>query len=234
LISVQIRGNEVFIPREGRKSFLPNTSLKDLSIVKCIDFAKEMAYGEGFHNAKAFAGSSYTRENKEIFINTLQGKIAELGFYNLMYARGMTPDKLPDFRIWGKGIWEDCDFEFKNGTIKVSLKSTKHFGNLLLLEKNRYNANGEYLEPANGQTPVKHDYIFLSRVKGVDSYNPSDYATPFKINCEITGFITHDLFKELIHKNKYIKKGTRLGIPLIVDNYYIVASDLYPIEDFII
>jgi hypothetical protein len=232
MIKIAIENGTVIIPLEGKKKFISNTVLKSQSILKCVDFASNMAYGKGHHQAKSFGGDNYTRENKEIFINTLQGKIAELGFYNLMYSNGLVPDKLPDFGVWGKGKWEDCDFEFENGRIKVSLKSTKFFGNLLLLEKNRYNLNGEYIEPANGIAPIKHDFIFFSRVKGVDSHNPADYIQPFDISCEITGFITHSQFLQIIKSGQIINKGVRLGIPMIVDNYYVVASELSPINNF--
>jgi hypothetical protein len=232
MIKVTIDKNSVTVPSEGKKLFSPNIELKSDSISLCIEFASKMAYGEGYHQANAFASDTYTRDEKEIFINTLQGKIAELGFYNLMCKLGQKPDKLPDFGVWGKGVWEDCDFEFLNGKIKVSLKSTKHFGNLLLLEKDRYNVKGEYLEPTNGANPVLHDYIFLARIKGIDNPEPSAYKTPFNISCEITGFICHADFLEIIKTNQFINKGVRLGIPMIVDNYYIVASELKPIGEF--
>jgi hypothetical protein len=231
-MKIKIENNSVLIPNEGKIRFTPNITLKDESIEKCILFATKMAYGEGHHQANAFAGKTYTRNAQEIFINTLQGKISELGFYNIMLKYGIKPDKFPEFGVWGKGVWEDCDFELNNGKIKISLKSTKHFGNLLLLEKDRYNTNGEYLEPANDNVPIKHDYIFFARIKGVDSAKPEDYRPPYNIQCEITGFITHNKFLDVIKNDQYIPKGTRLGIPMIVDNYYVVASELIQVQDF--
>lgn len=225
--------NKVLIPNDGKKKFTPNVSLKHESIMSCVDFAAKMAYGEGYHNPHAFGAISYSRENEEIFKNTLQGKIAELAFYNLMCKLNIKPDALPDFQVWGKGKWEDCDFTFKTGEIKVSVKSTKNFGNLLLLEKDRYNALGEFLEPVDDNTPVKYDYIFLARVKGVDVCDLEYYKEFGKnIEVEITGYLSNGKFKELILDKQIIKKGCIIGIPMLVDNYYACASDLKPAEYF--
>ncbi|MFD2908364.1 hypothetical protein ACFSX9_06410 [Flavobacterium ardleyense] len=225
--------NKGNVPSNGKIVFNPNISLKPESIAKCVEFAGIMAYGEGFHNPNSFGANTNCRKEKEIFKNTLQGKIAELAFYNYMAKAGFKPDAIPDFGVWGKGKWEDCDFTFKNGAINVSIKSTKHFGNLLLLEKDRYNENGEYLEAVEKSQPIKHHYIFMIRVKGVEKDNPAEYLAPYEnISVEVTGYITNDCFKKLIHQNQLIKKGLIIGIPMIVDNYYTCSSDLLRPEAF--
>jgi hypothetical protein len=105
------------------------------------------------------------------------------------------------------------------------VKSTKHIGNLLLLECHRYSPEGLYLEGIDGN-PVRYDFIFLVRVKGVESASPDDYKNFSDLSCEVTGFITHQQFCEAISSKAIIPKGVKIGIPMIVDNYYICAADL--------
>lgn len=232
-MSIEIINNEVKIAYNQKKQYVPNVNLKEESLKKCIEFADEMAYGKGHHQSLAFGGGSYKRNQAQIFRDTLQGKIAEIGFYNFMYSLNQKPDQFPDFGVWGQGKWEDTDFTFNNGKVSVSIKSTKHFGNLLMLEKDRYNSNGEYIEPADPNSPpVLHNYIFLVRVKGIGSGSPKDYESVRNLSCEITGFISHDQFKEIINKNQFIPKGTKIGIPMIVDNYYETASNLQSPRNF--
>lgn len=231
MFKIEIKENRVVIPPEGKKAFHSNISLRNESKQKCLDFATEMAYGAGYHNPEAFGGDHH-RNASEIFIDTLQGKLAELAVYNKLHSLGAAPDKLPDFGVWKRGIWEDCDFTFNEGKIKASVKSTKSFGNLLLLEKARYSESGEYLEPANGRNPILYDYTFLSRVTGIENPNPKEYKNLDDIKVEVTGFITHSNFLEIINNKQIIQKGTILGIPLIVDNYYICANNLQEINTF--
>lgn len=150
-----------------------------------------------------------------------------------MHRIGVEVDEFPSCEVWGEGAWEDCDFTLNQGAISVSVKSTKHFGNLLLLECHRYNQEGLYLEPAQGGEPIKHDYIFLVRVKGVESSYAKDYDQIATIECEITGFITHADFCKLIKQQQIIRKGVKIGIPMIVDNYHVCANYLHKADSFV-
>lgn len=221
----------VIIAPIDRLKFTPEKKLKTESILKCLEFASEMAYGKGHHKPQAFGGTTHSRKSSEIFVNTFQGKIAELAVYNQLSNFGFKPDKAPEFEIWGKGKWEDCDFTLKNETIRCSVKSTKFFGNLLLLEKDRYNENGHFLETED-LIPKPYDFTFLVRVSGIRNCDPKSYSETNSIETEVVGFLTNEKFLEIISQNQILKKGTLLGIPLIVDNYYILAKDLEPIKSF--
>lgn len=227
---IQITSNCVQLTANDRLKFNPEIKLKPESILKCLEFATEMAHGNGHHKAQSFGGKIYSRNSSEIFLNTFQGKIAELAVFNQLYNLDLKPDKLPEFEVWGKGKWEDCDFTLKNETVRCSVKSTKDFGNLLLLEKEKYNEKGEFLETENLK-PQKYDFTFLVRVSGIKDCNPKSYLNFNSIETEVVGFLSHQKFLEVISENQVIKKGTLLGIPLIVDNYYILAKDLEPIKN---
>lgn len=222
---INLHHDSVRIAPIDRLKFTPEKKLKPESILKCLEFASEMAYGKGHHKPQSFGGKTHNRKSSEIFLNTFQGKIAELAVYNQLSNLDLKPDKAPEFEIWGKGKWEDCDFTLKNETIRCSVKSTKDFGNLLLLEKEKYNEKGEFLETEN-LNPQKYDFTFLVRVSGIKDCEPKSYLDSNSIETEVVGFLSHQKFLNVISENQIIKKGTLLGIPLIVDNYYILAKDL--------
>jgi hypothetical protein len=181
-----------------------------------------MAYWEN-HQSLAFWSKNYDRNKWEIFKNALQWKLAEVWFYNYYTTKWKKMEK-PDFWVWERWKWEDCDMIINDK--KISIKSTKHFWNLLLLEKDRYSKDWLYLEPADWKEPIKHDLIYFIRVKWIDSSNPNDYKSIQNIDIEITWYITHEIFIDIINQKLIIEKWNILWIPMIVDNYYICSSDL--------
>ena len=230
MIKINLSQNSFSNLKSDKKTFVPDTKLKPESILKCLDFAQEMAYGNGHHKSQSFGGKSHNRKPSEIFINTFQGKLAELAVYNQFSNLSLHPDKRPEFDVWGKGKWEDCDFTLSNETVRCSVKSTKFFGNLLLLEKDKYNEKGEFLETEDLK-PRAYDFTFLVRVAGVKNPDPKTYLNSNDIEVEVTGFLSHEKFLQVIAEKQFINKGTIVGTPLIVDNYYIFAKDLADIKD---
>lgn len=191
-----------------------------------------MAYGNK-HNPDSFASgeSKNTRNNEQIFRDAFQGKLAEVAFFNY-YSKDFKINE-PNFDEWERGFWEDTDFiaEYNGLSYRISIKSTKHFGNLLLLEKNRYNSYGLYIESAEANSPgIKHDVIFLIRIKGINNSLPEwyDYAKLEDIKAEITGYIKHEDFLKAIEDNKCLEKGWIINgkEKLKVDNYYFCCSEL--------
>lgn len=107
--------------------------------------------------------------------------------------------------------------------------TNKEIGNPLLLEKDRHGSNVAYIENADGGEPVVHHYIFLARVKGIDSKFQDNYTHGklSQIQAELSGYISHRMFKDSIVENKYIKKGVLIGgKTLKVDNYWFCITEL--------
>lgn len=175
--------NKVVIGKNAKTKFNANCLLSHDDILKCFEFSEKIADPdkEGYHTLYSFGGKNpeYIRTRQEQFINTFQGKLSEIGFYNkykefLLNGKYLFKLNEPDFGLWEKDIWEDADFEAEDtdgNLLKISLKSTKDIGNLLMLEKNRYNKNGYYLENKDGGAPVRHDLIFLCRVSNINKEN---------------------------------------------------------------
>jgi len=231
MIKAKIEFGRIVFDIYSKKEFAPDKKLKPQSIQKCLHFASEMAYGNGYHKSQSFGGTNYNRSQSEIFINTFQGKLAELAVYNELFNIGIRPDNPPEFDIWGKGKWEDCDFTLNNGKIRISIKSTKWFGNLLLLEKDKYDDKGQFLETFETD-PLAYDFTFMVRIQGVKSPKPQYYLESNDIEVEVTGFMSHSKFLQVIEEKQIIQQGILLGTPLIVDNYYLFAQDLTDVKYF--
>jgi len=222
LHTVSVENWVVKIPKSGKKMFKPNVTISQEQFDKCLEFASRMAYWDK-HNSLAFGSTTYNRNQWNVFKNALQWKLAEVGFYNFYTNKWVILTK-PDFWVWERWVWEDCDVVINSK--KISIKSTKHIWNLLLLEKDRYSQDWLYLEPANWDIPIKHDLIYFVRVKWIDSDNPEYYKNIRNIELEITWYITYEDFIKIIRDNMIIKKWNILWIEMIVDNYYICSWDL--------
>lgn len=66
------------------------------------------------------------------------GKMGEVAFFNFCKKRGVVDISEIDYGCYSLGQWDNTDFHLVNKKTKVAynvaVKSTKHFGNLLLLE----------------------------------------------------------------------------------------------------
>lgn len=71
----------------------------------------------------------------------------------------------------------------------------------------------------------------MVRVSGIKDCNPESYLESNSIETEVVGFLSYQKFLEIISENQIINKEILLGIPLIVDNYYILAKDLEPLKN---
>lgn len=240
---VDVSGNSIYINRT--KSFNPIGGFKVDTIDKVFDFAYNMTFGgEGEHKSKR-SGGKMDRSQAKRFANTFQGKLAEFATCNIFwkYFRIKLPN--PDLATYGLGKWDRFDFKYEDRVISV--KSTKHFGNLLLLETEDWGADGEYIPNKQLYGSGKCDFTILIRMKPnsekiLSSMTVSESNTDFKETLyneikekeweyDVVGYITHD---ELVHiiKNKYIiKQGSLLngGKPMDAENYYVQAGDMHDI-----
>ena len=104
-----------------------------------LDFAYDMTFGRTGEHRAYRSGGQKIRRNGEQFINTYQGKIAECGVFLYLWNNGIKIGEdhqmvsiieKPDFETWELGRWDTVDI-LCNGK-KLNIKSTKHYGNLLL------------------------------------------------------------------------------------------------------
>lgn len=238
---MNIFGNEYHI--SSKKTFIPLGEFKNSTIEKVFEFAYNMSFsGEGEHRDHR-SGGTHNRRNGEIFANTFQGKLAECALYNLLTKNKINTTK-PDFGIYKLGVWDAEDINV-NGK-SISIKSTKAFGNLLLLEEKDWDENAVYLPNQKA-----YDYTFLIRM------NPfceellrknrilySDYVDKNTLRSillneiwkyDIPGFISKNDLIDVIRFKHIIYRGNKLNGNTTMDatNYYIQAGDMRPIDEFI-
>ena len=195
-----------------RKFFTPSAQISKDGINKARDFASKMTSKQIGEHREYRTGGSHFRSTKEIFINAFQGKLAEVAFYEYFKDKYLQINE-PDFETYPKGQWDNFDFVINNK--KINVKSTKHFGNLMLLEQGDWNNSAEYI-PNIGSNNHIYDLFVLLRIDSrINNY-------------DIPGFITRNDLMHIIQKQHIIKKGQMLNgkIPMDANNYYVQAGDM--------
>lgn len=228
-----------------KKDFIPMGELKNNIIEKVFEFAWGMSFGEVGEHRDHRSGGSKNRKNGEIFANTFQGKLSEFAVYNQICSEFKDALKEPDLEQYGLGQWDDSDFEIDGK--KISVKSTKSFGNLLLLETKDWNSNGQY-KPNLSKKQSDYDVFILVRIKTycedllkgmrilysnkVEKQLLLDNIKNEVWKYDIPGFITNEDLKYIIRNEFVIRKGEILNgkTPMDAENYYIQAGDMRDIK----
>lgn len=229
----------------SRKAFMPLGKFGEETLLKSIDFAYGMSFGnQGAHRVYRSGGSIH-RSSGEIFSNTFQGKLSEFALYGLLKDKFEINE--PDLSCYQLGAWDE--FDFKIGEKIISIKSTKSFGNLLLLEQKDWNSNAEYI-PNIELGNATYDFIFLVRIKPnceeilktnqimdslfIEKDKIANTLLGVKWEIDVPGFITTDQLKYIIENKFIIPKGSKLNRRVNMDatNYYVQAGDLNDLEDF--
>lgn len=234
-----------------KRNFKGESFLSKDDIEKVFNFAYEMAFGKGEHR-KYRSGGTKRRRNGEVFINTFQGKLAELAVhkeFKKLNPKAYKKLSEIDFEVYGLGKWDSVDLSLNDK--KFSIKSTKFYGNLLLLEKKDWNENGEYLPNKEAELPYIYDYFVLVRIspdgellmkreKMLYSDNAErdklkEIITSQKWEYDIPGYISHGDLKYIINNGFVIQKGDLLNckIEMDADNYYVQSGDLKDFKDLV-
>lgn len=142
------------------KQFYCDGELEDSQVTNCFNFAYEMSFGKGEHRAYR-SGGTHERTPSEIFMNTFQGKISECALYNYLRKNDIEASQV-DFRVEGLGKWDSYDIEC--GKRLIAVKSTKYYGQLLLLETRDWNKEGKYIPNLETGKEV-YDSFVLVRIK---------------------------------------------------------------------
>ena len=224
-----------------KKSFIPFGELDSTYLNDSFNFAYSMTFGNKGQHRGYRSGGKHIRRNGEIFANTFQGKVCEFALYQLLKNDFVINE--PDLELYCLGKWDSYDFKIDNKL--VSVKSTKSFGQLLLLETKDWTEEGEYI-PNNNES---YDITIMIRIKeDIESIMKSEKLY-YSDNCDkevlwnilknkdwifdLPMYITNDELKYLI-KNKYIiNQGDLLNGKTKMDanNYYCHIKDMHPIME---
>ena len=226
-----------------KKFFKAQDKIKDEYVKQCFEFAYSMTFGKEGEHRNHRSGGSHRRKNGEIFANTFQGKLSEFALYQtLLDKRNISK---PDLAVYELGKWDSYDFKLDDFTISV--KSTKSFGQLLLLEKKDWTKNAEYI-PNNNES---YDLTVMVRLKDDPETNMKKNRLYYSQKCEkeklwdifkynewlfdIPGIIMSYELKYLINMGYEIKKGDLLNGKTVMDadNYYCHIADMHDISELI-
>ena len=157
-----IEGRNYHFKEKSIKRFQAYASMRENDIEECFDFAYGMSYGKEGEHRDHRTGGTLHRSKGQIFINAFQGKMAEAALYRYLRSRHIELGK-PDFSKYKLQKWDKYDLICQGKCISV--KSTKSYGNLLLLETKDWNENGEYVPnlTEGENTLKKYDYTVLVR-----------------------------------------------------------------------
>jgi len=226
------------------RQFKAEKALRSSTIESAFNFAFEMSFGGSGQHRGHRSGGSHHRKNGEIFANAFQGKLAEFAVYNLLHKGNEI--NAPDLDTYGLGEWDNVDI-IVNGH-PISVKSTKHYGHLLLLETSDWDNEGMYI-PNKGTGHETYDYFILVRFEpDCESLLKSkrlllnDHCSKAELEQlimrknwlhDIAGYISHEDLKEVIKGRHIIPKRAMLNgkTPMDAENYYIQAGDMGSGED---
>ncbi|SDN79014.1 hypothetical protein [Alkalicoccus daliensis] len=232
------------------KHFKPEKKFNSQTIDEVFKFAYGMSFGKKGIHRNYRSGGSHLRRNGELFADTFQGKLAEYAIYNKFTSEGLDVP-LPDNDMYSLGAWDSGDFEI--GNRKLSIKSTKSYGQLLLLETKDWNKGGLYI-PDIEKNGGKYDATILVRLRPFASdllktkrLLYSDQATETELYKIITnetyeydfgGVVTIGDLKKAIDNGHYILKDSyinRIGNnnKLDASNYYVQTGDMKSVDSLI-
>lgn len=241
--------NKYFIV--NKKNFQSGNTFKDETIDKVFEFAYAMVFGDGEHRDHR-TGGTMNRKKGQIFINAFQGKLSELGVYNAFSKnneKAYSRLSEPDFDVYGLGEWDDSDIELDDK--KISVKSTKFYGNLLLLETKDWSEKGEYLPNLNTDKNCIYDFFVLVRIKpdgekmmrankllysnDIDKKELHSLIKSEEWEYDIPGYITNEDLKSLIRNDFVLPQSSLLNgtIPMDAENYYIQSGDMKSFTELI-
>lgn len=207
-----------------------------------FDFAYEMTFGGKGEHRSHRSGGDKVRTPGEIFADTFQGKIAECAACNYFYKYDKSVE--PDFFVEKLKKWDSVDLTVCGKEIAV--KSTKSYGNLLLLETKDWDMEGNYIPNLNSNN-FRYDLFVMIRIKPscedlmkkhnlLYSYSVDYeflkniiYSESWEYDCP--GFISNEELKYIINNEYIIEKGSKLNNTIMdAENYYVQSGDFHNIN----
>lgn len=154
---LRIEGNNYYV--QNKRPFNAYASMLAEDKKECFDFAYDMSYGEKGAHRDSRSGGNIHRKKGQIFINSFQGKMAEYALYRYFLSKNIMMEK-PDVERYDLGTWDSFDLSVQGK--HISVKSTKSYGELLLLETKDWDERGQY-KPNIITGNSKYDYTVLVR-----------------------------------------------------------------------
>ena len=206
---------------------------------------KYESFKKSFNIQRIGIGVPGVVKNGEVFANTFQGKLAECAAVNFFYKYDDTIEI--DFDTYDLGIWDKVDLTVCKK--EVAVKSTKRFGQLLLLETKDWNHLGKYI-PNLGTPNDTYDYIVMVRIEPscedlmkknrllykdeIEQSVLKNLVAHQNWSYDYVGYITNGDLRQIIKDKHIIPQGALLNgsTPMDAENYYVQAGDMRKLTDF--
>ncbi len=241
---LRIVGNNYYVQNKRDFQGFGNVSLEDK--LECFEFAYNMTYAQKGAHRDSRSGGEIHRTMGQIFINTFQGKLAEFALYRYLEECYIDVEK-PDLEEYELGKWDAFDLDCQGK--HFSVKSTKSYGDLLLLETKDWNENGEYIPNISVGTS-KYDYTVLVRFKPDGESLMKKHSLLYQKEKEIPanikeileeiickqnwtydfpGFIYHSELVGMIHERRIIPKNAMLNgnTQMDAENFYFQTGNMH-------
>ncbi len=222
--------------------------MEEGDVLSSFNFAYSMSFGREGEHRPYRTGGTRKRTTGEIFANAFQGKLAEFAVYRVL-SRSFSDISEPDTSAYERGRWDAFDCEVQGEIIAV--KSTKEYGNLLLLEAGDWDENGNYVQnwetegqdyavfilvriSPNCETIMKKAGLLFLKEAPKEKLEIPLLQNPLnQWLFDIPGFATKGDVKCAIASGLFLRKGDKLGSYTEMDagNYYIQSGDLRTLSE---
>ncbi len=238
------KGNHYFIDEKTKVVFGTRTHsfCTKTDLHNTMEFSHGMTFGASGEHRDHRSGGMIHRDLYQQFYDIFIGKLGEIAFYNAHknHPAVMSISDI-DYDRYGLGIWDNTDF-ILNQQYHIAVKTTKHFGNLLLLEAKDWKIKGEdalYIPNIKNNVPSsgRYDRLYFCRVKvniekliPPNSINAPSNINHFKVmipriqtNLEIVGYILNKQLKFIMENDFLLPQGALLNGRTVMDadNYYL-------------
>lgn len=213
---------------------------------KHVSDSFEFAYNMSFNNEKDSRGDNRsTQKQGEVFFNAFQGKLSEYAFYEMASPRASSISE-PDQTRSNFGIAPTYDFRLNDK--KIAIMSTIYYGNLLLLELNEWNRDGEFIPNISSGT-AHYDFFALIRLKPsldnilrkksfllTDEFDKEDLKKIImeeKWEYDFLGYVSLWDLKYIIKEKFILPKNSLLNgkTKMDADYYYIQGNNMRNLEE---
>lgn len=234
-----------------KKKYQPLKKISIEALKKSFVFAYEMAKGSKHREYRT--GGIHKRSTMEIFENAFLGKASEFVLCEYLGELGLKV-KEPDIKVRKRGDWDTADLIVNVGnsvTKKITVKSTKCYGNLLLLECDDWNDNATYKHSKENEGNydlfilvrvnlklepfLKGKRFFDSDISESDIWESIQEDLDASYDFDIPGFLVQEDIQEVIKNKQFISKGDMLNGSTKMDasNYYVQAGNLRSLDTLV-
>lgn len=164
----------------------------------CVNYSKNSI---GNQRDLSFGEKGENRSNKEMYDNTLQGKLGEVAFKKYIDITEFTGGEL-DFEVYPRGQWDD-GVDMRINDLTIDIKSVKHISKWFLLEVNKVSS-------------VNSQVFVITSVRDCDGCG---------VYVDLKGFCSKNkmLNKPILNKGECIPNT---NCKLKTDNYSMLIQDL--------